>query len=230
MPACLIRPIASVVSRQRLLKLWESAMSDRKQWFCEGLNRLIESVKTIDYHRLNSLYASKGAGLDVAHLKSIPERVTWSRFRQEVCDELNAVVKIAREEHKADLASCRKLSISLTEGFYQDGSPLIFETIVELVSLYDQLAVADKSDLTSLKLEDEAARLLQAMLTFEVGKRVTAQELFNRDELAFRGDTAPASISTRLKRLKPHLPKNVFDFTVHETGSCGFTWKKKPKS
>ena len=82
----------------------------------------------------------------------------------------------------------------------------------------------------SIQLNDEASRLLAAMMQFPVNVRVSYQELFESDETAFRGDISRDSLATRLKRLKPKLPRETYDYKVHETGSYGFTWLKKPKS
>ncbi len=99
--------------------------------------------------------------------------------------------------------------------------------------ILSQVAVVDSRDEiveAGLPLSEESKRLLASMLTFKVGKRVTAAELRAADEMAFRGDTTEPSIATRLKRLREDLPKDAFQFKVHESGSYGFTWIKKPNS
>ena len=100
-----------------------------------------------------------------------------------------------------------------------------FECHAYLRSLHIE-AVGD----CKLQLNEEASRLLAAMMKFPIEKRVSAKQLFESDESVFRRDTTDESIATRLKRLKPLLPQDQYGFTVHESGSYGFTWRKKPKS
>lgn len=81
-----------------------------------------------------------------------------------------------------------------------------------------------------IELNEEATRLFDTMCKFSIDERVTAKQLFESNETAFRGDTAESSLPTRLKRLREKLPKDRYWFTIHENGSYGFTWTKKPKS
>lgn len=99
--------------------------------------------------------------------------------------------------------------------------------------ILSQVNVVDRRDEiveAGLPLSEESKRLLASMLTFKAGERVTAAELRAADEMAFRGDTTEPSIATRLKRLREDLPKDAYQFKVHESGSYGFTWIKKPNS
>lgn len=122
-------------------------MDDKKQWFREGVENLIRNIKSIDYHRNEFLFAVREAmkeGRGPRDTLTLPERIEWNQFRDDICAELKAAVRIAADDFNSELLNCRKLEIALSDGFYHDGSPLIFECIVELSALADQLSKGER--------------------------------------------------------------------------------------
>lgn len=139
-------------------------MDDKKQWFREGVENLIRNIKSIDYHRNEFLFAVREAmkeGRGPRDTLTLPERTEWNQFRDDICAELKAAVRIASEDFNSELLNCRKLAIALSEGFYQDGSPLIFECIVELSAFADQLSKGERIFLVpnGISIGDEVVAL-----------------------------------------------------------------------
>ncbi|MFN9415365.1 MAG: hypothetical protein ACK57V_23750, partial [Pirellula sp.] len=83
----------------------------------------------------------------------------WRQFKDDIVVELNTAVRIGLQHFESDLASCRKLSIELSQGFYKEGSPLIFESITEVTALADKLEYCLSEDpWISVKVGDTESR------------------------------------------------------------------------
>lgn len=86
-----------------------------------------------------------------------------------------------------------------------------------------------------LNPDKKDGRLLAAMLTFELNRKVRVEDLYEVDRTIWMRGQLPdwGTANTRLKRLKERLPKPAlgkFYPTIHETEPYAFTWIKKPKS
>ncbi len=123
-------------------------MNDKTQYI-EGLRRLATNIKLIESYHTYSVWAGRHAmnsGLTFYEVKDHPDIKAWRQFKDDIVVELDAAIKIGLQDYESDLASCRKLSIELSQGFYRDGSPLIFEAITEVTALADRLEYSTKVD------------------------------------------------------------------------------------
>ena len=140
-----------------------STQDQKKAWFVEGLRLLPDKIKAIELHHTSSLLASrrcleKSAGdimASSALYRKHPDAVAWKTYQNEIVAELDAVVRVGGE-FAVDLHSCRKLSIALSQGFYQDDSPLILDAIAEVCAAVDKLNsdVVDSDPWVYVKVKD----------------------------------------------------------------------------
>ena len=125
-------------------------MSDSKAWFVEGLRLLPVKLRDIQSYHLGSVLASRSCRTgdllaDAAEYRKHPDAIAWKAYQNEIVQELDAAVRLSIE-FAVDLPSCRKLSIALAQGFYEDGSPLILDAITEVCSVADKLSIGIDTD------------------------------------------------------------------------------------
>ena len=94
-------------------------MNDKTQYI-EGLRRLATNIKLIESYHTYSVWAGRHAmneGRSFFEAKDHPDVKAWRQFKDDIVAELNAAIKIGLQDYESDLASCRKLSIELSQGF-----------------------------------------------------------------------------------------------------------------
>ena len=109
--------------------------------FAEGLRRLSDNLSRIEHIDFEaSLIRSKIASgeIDFESALHTPEVLAWKQFHDDIVLELNAVVAIGQEQ-SIELPNCRKLSIALAQGYYDERSRLTLESIAELNSAFCKL-------------------------------------------------------------------------------------------
>jgi hypothetical protein len=143
-------------------------VNDKKTWHIEGLRRLATNVKLIEFHHTLSVWAVRQAmneGRSFFDAKDHPDVKAWRQFKDDIVTELNAAVKIGLQDFESDLASCRKLSIELSQGFYKEGSPLVFDAITEVTALADKLEYCTSEDgskdTSSVEVDEEFERAIE---------------------------------------------------------------------
>ncbi len=104
--------------------------------FVEGLRRLSDNlprIENVDFEA--SLVRSKIASGEIDFKSALRTQgvLAWKQFRDDIVIELNAAVAIGQEQ-SIELPNCRKLSIALAQGYYNERSRLTLESIAELDS------------------------------------------------------------------------------------------------
>jgi hypothetical protein len=139
-----------------------SEQDRKKAWFVEGLRLLPDKIRLIEMHHTSSLLASrrcreKATGdfmADAAAYRNHPDVIAWKTYQDDIVTELDAAVRVGGE-FAVDLHSCRKLSIALSQGFYQDDSTFILDAITEVCAVADKLSIGAPSDgWVLVKVED----------------------------------------------------------------------------
>jgi hypothetical protein len=119
-----------------------------KTQYIEGLRQLAANIKAIEFFHTAFVYAGRHAmneGRSFFEAKDHPDVKAWRQFKDDIVGELDAAIKVGLQDYEFVLASCRKLSIELSQGFYKDGSPLIFESITEVTALADKIEYSAKT-------------------------------------------------------------------------------------
>lgn len=120
-----------------------------KTQYIEGLRQLAANIKAIEFYHTAFVWAGRHAmneGRSFFEAKDHPDIKAWRQFKDDIVAELNEAIKIELQDYESNLAFCRKLSIELSQGFYKDGSPLVFESITEVTALADRLEYSTKID------------------------------------------------------------------------------------
>ncbi len=115
---------------------------NKRTEFVGGLRQLATNIKAIEFYRMAFVWAGRRAmneGRTFSEADEHRDVKFWRQFKDDIVVELNTAVRIGLQHFESDLASCRKLSIELSQGFYKEGSPLIFESITEVTALADKL-------------------------------------------------------------------------------------------
>lgn len=134
-------------------------------YLAEGLQRLADNVKQIEFYRSESTSACEKANAppDYDALKKIPEFMAWKSFREAVIDELNAAAKAMGD--KSEMRSCRRLAAVLEASRYAALAESALDAIVELNVAMDSLeespasAVNKPASRRTISVTDFASRL-----------------------------------------------------------------------
>ncbi|WP_430451682.1 hypothetical protein [Rhodopirellula europaea] len=125
--------------------------------FKQGLSRLAENLRLVDYHRSNMEYAKQfeGKGLSLQERSKLPEVIQWRRFIEDVAAELNAAFEIGGQSFRSRLPHCCRLAVTIEEGHLPSyKSPLVVEAITEIKIVLLELSVGDDDALVEVAAGD----------------------------------------------------------------------------
>jgi hypothetical protein len=116
-----------------------------KTKYIEGLRRLAESIKSIEYYHTLSVYAGRHAmnsGRSFLDVVDHPDVKAWRQFKDDIVAELNAAIKIGLQ-YQCELPHCRKLAVELSQG-YKEGLSLV-DAMTEVCLEADKLGVEERT-------------------------------------------------------------------------------------